>query len=112
MYDCIASGVARLANELNFINYTQAIDPIVRQTFASPSTVRWSSAINSTIELQLACTDVAHKARGNCQSSPISGASVGGGNGRRGAAFAHPRAADALFDPFVTQMYHILTQRA
>ena len=31
------------------------------QTLASPSTVRWSSAIDSTIEL--ACTGVAHKAR-------------------------------------------------
>ena len=31
------------------------------QTLASPSTVRWSSAVDSTIEL--ACTGVAHKAR-------------------------------------------------
>ena len=31
------------------------------QTLASPSTVRWSSAVDSTIEL--ACTGVTHKAR-------------------------------------------------
>ena len=33
------------------------------QTLASPSTVRWSSAVDSAIEL--ACTGVAHKARPN-----------------------------------------------
>ena len=56
------------------------------QTLASPSRVRWSSAVDSTIEL--ACTGVAHKAR-----AALSGLSVGGGMAA-GAAFAHPRAAD------------------
>ena len=75
------------------------------QTLASPPTVRWSSAVDSTIEL--ACTGVAHKAR-----AALSLASVGQRHPRHGApgaAFAHPRAADAgsapsdLFQPYVTQ---------
>ena len=54
------------------------------QTLASPSRVRWSSAVNSTIEL--ACTGVTHKARARGQPSL---ASVGYGMAA-GAAFAHP----------------------
>ena len=63
------------------------------QTLASPSRVRWSSAVDSTIEL--AGTGVAHKAR-----AALSGLSV------EAAAwplvprvFAHPRAADARVRP-------------
>ena len=62
---------------------------------ASPSTVRWSSAVDSTIEL--ACTGLAHKARGPEQPS-ASLASVGCGMAA-GAAFAHPRAADTRVRP-------------
>ena len=66
-----------------------------RQTFiASPSRVRWSSAVDSTIEL--ACT----------QASPIrpeqpslASELSGGGGMAAGAAFTHPRAADARVRP-------------
>ena len=51
------------------------------QTFASPSRVRWSSAVDSTIELQLVCTGVAHKAR-----AALSGLSRGGGMAAGGGA--------------------------
>ena len=79
-----------------------------RQTFASPSRVRWSSAVDSTIEL--ACTGVAHKAR----------AALSGLSGRRHGRWCRIRAPSSartsepsdLFDPNVTQMCHILTQRA
>ena len=74
-----------------------------RQTFASPSTVRWSSAVDSTIEL--ACTGVTHKAR----------AALSGLSGRRHGRWCRIRAPSSartsepsdLFDPNVTQMYHI-----
>ena len=78
------------------------------QTLASPSTVRWSSAVDSTIEL--ACTGVAHKAR----------AALSGLSGRRHGRWCRIRAPSSartsepsdLFDPSVTQMCHIFTQRA
>ena len=78
------------------------------QTLASPSTVRWSSAVDSTIEL--ACTGVAHKAR----------AALSGLSGRRHGRWCRIRAPSSartsepsdLFAQNVTQMYHILTQRA
>ena len=68
------------------------------QTLASPSTVRWSSAVDSTIEL--ACTGVAHKAR----------AALSGLSGRRHGRWCRIRAPSSartsepsdLFDPNVT----------
>ena len=68
---------------------------------ASPSTVRWSSAVDSTIEL--ACTGVAHKAR-----AALSGLS-GQRHGRRCRAFGRSvecgtSAPSDLFQPYVTQM--------
>ena len=79
------------------------------QTLASPSTVRWSSAVDSTIEL--ACTGVAHKAR--AALSGLSGRrhgrwgrwcrvrapSSGPWSGRRATS-----GPSDLFQPYVTQM--------
>ena len=83
------------------------------QTLASPSRVRWSSAVDSTIEL--ACTGGAHKARAALSASlrlwPQWAAAW--------PLVPHSRTLERLtlrsvrsFDPNVTQMYHILTQPA
>ena len=67
------------------------------QTLASPSRVRWSSAVDPAIEL--ACTGVSPT-----RPEQPSLASVGGAMAA-GAAFAHPRAADARVRPiFLTLM--------
>ena len=58
-----------------------------RQTFASPSMVRWSSAVDSTIEL--ACTGLTHKARAALFG--LSGRRHGHGRMTAGAAFGFAR---------------------
>ena len=78
------------------------------QTLASPSRVRWSSAVDPAIEL--ACTGVAHKAR----------AALSGLSGRRHGRWCRIRAPSSgrrsgpsdLFAQTVTQMSDIFTQRA
>ena len=68
------------------------------QTLASPSRVRWSSAVDSTIKP--ACTGVAHKAR----------AALSGLSGRRHGRWCRIRAPSSgrrsgpsdLFEPYVT----------
>ena len=68
------------------------------QTLASPSRVRWSSAVDSTIEL--VCTGVTHKAR----------AALSGLSGRRHGRWCRIRAPSSartsepsdLFEPNVT----------
>ena len=94
-----------------------------RQTFASPSRVRWSrrpSTPPSSWRAQASPTT--HKARCRSALSALWPQLSGRRHGRWcrvRAAFGHPRAADALgsrpsdlFDPYVTQMCHIFTQRA
>ena len=95
-----------------------------RQTFASPSTVRWSSAVDSTIELliELACSDtsvhmactatgVAHKARGRAAQQPSLASVASGRSGMAaGAAFAtleRPTLGPvrSFCATYVTQMY-------
>ena len=81
-----------------------------RQTFASPSRVRWSSAVDSTIEL--ACTGVTHTVRPEQPSLVTRGLS-----GRRHGRWYRIRVPSSgrcsasgpsdLFAPNVTQMYHI-----
>ena len=71
-------------------------------------TVRWSSAVDPTIEL--VCTGLAHKAR----------AALSGLSGRRHGRWCRVRAPSSgrrsgpseLFQPYVTQMYILLMQQA
>ena len=109
-HTCVKAGPSSISQRLS-----------ITTTLASPSTVRWSSAIDSapsswrahsaslshtvlslTVGLRIAHTPAEpHECT---QSSARSLASVGGGMAA-GAAFAHPRAADARLRPiFLTHM--------
>ena len=86
------------------------------QTLASPSTVRWSSAVDSTIKL--ACTGVAHKARAvlsslSGQRHVAAGAAFGGQRASVECGTSAP-SDQHLFQPdhIVTQMSELLMQRA
>ena len=82
-----------------------------RQTLASPSRVRWSSAVDDAVEL--VCTGLTHKARALINPLwPQGGLRHGRWCRVRAPSSGRRSGPSELFQPYVTQMCILLMQRA